>query len=549
MTKPLMSAFRGTCGWMRRLRRCVSLFCVWALLLAGCGAPDSPARLGESNGEPGGVHLHLKLGERVPILTQVVPEKGGWLLVDRLGDPLDGLELEVPAGSHDGPVTYSVSYRPIARDSDDSGMVLLSPLIQIDNGGQVAEAGVILKIPVYMYWRHFPAAWAWDEATGELEPLPVIQIEKSTVNIAARTLHQIVVTSHPYEPLEALEVSTSFDPREDMWPFANTATWGAPVDLAWGMSAGALMAALDAETQPEAPAAATRYAAGPGEGVADPMIWQDDAQGLAIVTALQQVHDRARQGRSYDPLYELTRELAGSFHVRSPRFTIDQITFYDLKLALAVTGEPQLVNASVAGGELGTTLLAYGARGNSILVADPNDDPATAPERLLTLQYGRFHPYVSSAPGVDGAPEERTYTEFSFVGQGAMSPWEEVQGAWAAGEAGDQGVLPAFTLTAEERDGAGGLVRESPLEPGGALSTAQPALTVRASTESDAPLRTTLWTAQAGAGGQPSLSLQPGEQPVGVLVEGLARWTDAAGVEQSGWRWLGFRWIRVAYTP
>ncbi len=36
-----------------------------------------------------------------------------------------------------------------------------------------------------------------------------------------------------------------------------------------------------------------------------------------------------------------------------------------------------------------------------------------------------------------------------------------------------------------------------------------------------------------------------GENRVGVYVEGMATWVDAAGETQSGWRWLGFDWITV----
>lgn len=530
------------------IRTCLyTLLAVVLALLstAGCAPSATPARIGYGSGASGGARLSLRLEPAVPVVSREFPVEGGWLLVDKLGDPLDGLELEVLPNSYDRPVRFDISYHPLAQGSDLDGLMVLSPLIALDNGGAVADTGVILKIPVYMYWRHFPAVWAYDETTGDLEPLPVIKVEKSTVNIVARSADKILVTSHPYEELEQLRVDTGFMPGRDTWPFPNTGTYAAPLGLSWAMSAAALEDILATAGPDDGQPLAERFD-GPGpEGAATRALWQDDAAGLRIVSAIQQQYDAARHGRSYDPMYEVTRELPGSFSVRSLRFTIDEVTYYSLVTALAVTGEPQLVNLSVAGGDAGLTVLAYRAEGDTIFVADPNDDPQAPPVRTLTLAYGRFRPYTSTVRLGDGPAEEYTYTEVSFLGQGAMSPGLPVSEVWANTQA-DAAELP-YRLAVLERPAGGGPAHEVALTPGGSTLVRQERVELVASSRDVTELRVRLWRADGSALPGSELVLASGETRVGVLVEGLASWVDPSGESQTGWRWLGFDWITLVH--
>jgi hypothetical protein len=47
------------------------------------------------------------------LVTQTVDLAGGVISVEKPGDPLDGLEIEVPAGSYGEPRSFEVSYAPI----------------------------------------------------------------------------------------------------------------------------------------------------------------------------------------------------------------------------------------------------------------------------------------------------------------------------------------------------------------------------------------------------------------------------------------------------
>ncbi len=521
-----------------------TLLVLAAVLVAtsGCAPGASPANIGNGSGDSGGARLSLRLDPAVPVASREFPVEGGWHLVDRTGDPLDGLELEVLPNSYDRPVRFDIAYHPLATGSELDGLMVLSPLIVVDNGGAIADIGIILKIPVYMYWRHFPAVWAYDEDTGDLEPLPVIKVEKSTVNVAVRSVDRIIVTSHPYEELEQLVVDTGFVPGRDTWPFPNRGTVTGPRGLSWGMGAAALAYYLEGAGQDRAVPLSQRYD-GPGPaGAATPDIWQDDEQGLHIASAVQAQYDAARQGRSYDPMYELTRELAGSFSVRSLRFTTDEVTFYTLVTALAVTSEPQLVNLSASGGDYGLTLIAYRSEGNTIYVADPNDDPRNPATHALVLKYGRFQPYTSQEALGDTPAQQRVYTEVSFLGQGAMSPGSGVSEVWANAEA--EAGAP-YRLAALERDASGGPAHEVVVSRGAPTVVQQERVEIVASASDIMDLRVRLWGGDGAALPADEIDLVPGENRVGVLVEGLAAWVDAAGETQSGWRWLGFDWITM----
>jgi len=513
------------------------------VVLAACG--QAPAADASTEGPGGGAHLTLTLDPLVPGLSKEIQPRGGALMVDRLGDPLDGLMLEVPAGAYDEPVTVSVSYYPIARGSDLADLKVLSPLLVVESSGSLAQVPLIVKIPVYMYWRHFPMAWAWDEVTGDLDPLPVLSVERNTVDVAIRSSARIIVTSHPYAGLERLNLDTGFVPGVDTWQFPNTGTWSCPEGLSWGMSLGALSYSLSEPSAAPGPLWG-RYD-GPAGAPATPDLWQDDVRGLRLAEALQRDFDEWRQGRPYDVIYELNRVLPGSFAVRSQRFTMDEVTFYATAVALLVTGEPQLMNVSTADGSRGLTLIAYGIQGNRILVADPNDWQRDPPERALELEYSAFNPYRSYANAQEQAAGLTTdYTVAGFVGQGALAPLDQAAGLWAEIDS-----LPgtvAYDL-AVEAEGGSDPANEMQLDPAAPFKTSRPELQVRATSPEVPELRVSLYADGSPEPESGPVALAPGENRLGVYVEGLARWAAADGTQRSDWRWLGFDWITVIREP
>jgi len=526
-------------------RKVASVLAVLAVVVAaaGChtGAPlEEVARRAGAEG----VRLSLVLGPAVAIVHGEVPASGGVLKFDDLGDPLDGLVLEVREDSYDHPVTVNIFYHPIERESELAGLDIISPLIVVDHGGQPSQEALVLRIPVYMRVRFFTSVYAYDEQTGKIEALPVLEIDKSTVTVAAQSLSMLFVTEHALEDLDSLDVDSGYRPGVDTWQFQNQGSYLTPRGNSWGMSVSSLWYYVDGPRSNGNPRLWGQYEGGPSAESPTSGFWQDDVRGLAVATAIQQAYEREREGRYYDLVYEMHRTDTGMVGLISLRLTFDEVTFYTVADAIALTHEPQLLSACADHGVQCQTLVAYKVLGPSIWVADPNDYQAHPRERVLTLRYGKFEPYRGYENLLDrAAGVETEYKKVSFLGQSALSYWNQVGEAWERGA--QQPGYPTYGLRVVERDGSGDVTREADVDVAGVLRTSQSELELRAVSDDVAETRVSLRHRQTLDVSANPLTLTMGENRVGVYVEGMATWVDAAGETQSGWRWLGFDWITV----
>ncbi|MHB1317620.1 MAG: hypothetical protein ACYCYF_03270 [Anaerolineae bacterium] len=530
---------------MSLIRKAASLIAVLAIVMAaaGCHTGDPLEEVALRAGAEG-VRLSLVLGPAVPVLRGEVPASGGVLSFDDLGDPLDGLVFEVRDGSYDHPVTVDITYHPIERESDLAGLDIISPLIVVEHGGQPSQEALVLRIPVYMRVRFFTSVYAYDDATGKIEALPVLEIDKNTVTVAAQNLSRLFVTEHALEDLDRLDVDSGYRPGVDTWQFQNQGSYLTPRGNGWGMSVSSLWYYVDGPRSNGNARLWGEYDGVPGADGPTPELWQDDVRGLGVATEIQRAYEQEREGRYYDLVYEMHRTDTGMVGLISLRLTYDEVTFYTVADAIALTHEPQLLSACADHGVQCQTLVAYKVLGPSIWVADPNDYQAHPRERVLTLRYGKFEPYRGFENVLDrAAGTETEYKKVSFLGQSALTYWHQVGEAWDRGA--EQPGYPAYGLRSVERDASGNVIREADLDTAGTLRTSQGELELRAVSDEVAETRVSLRHRELLDASHNPIPLAMGENRVGVLVEGKATWVDAAGQAQSDWRWLGFDWITV----
>jgi hypothetical protein len=528
---------------MRLFRKIASLLAVLAMLATatGCHQGDPLEEVMLRAGADG-VRLSLVLGAPVPVFSQQVPVDGAAYIFDRLGDPLDGLALQVPAGSYDHPVTFDISYQPIAPESDLAGLEAISPLIVIDSGGEAASNAVILRIPVFLRINYYTAVFAYDESTGALEGLPVLIIDKNSVTVAAQRFSRLLVTEHRLSDLEHLDVDTGFTPGVDTWQIPNEGSYETPRGNSWGMSVSALWYYLNEPGRPGGEHLWGRYGSTLGADLDTPDYWQDDSHAVEVTTAIQRNYERARGGLRYDISYEIRRMRPGMVGLISARRTPDELTFYSLASALALTRQPQLLGISAAGKGSALTLIAYKIVGTTVYVADPNDDQTNPPVRTLRLSYRDFEPYRASENASERARGvERDYQVVSFLGRSSLTCWDNVEANWT--QEASPTASEAYRLVAVKRDGAGQVTGEVDLDANSPLRTTQDRLEIRVISDNVPETRVSLVAAGALDDQANPLPLVAGENRVGVYVEGLATWVDADGQQQSDWRWLGFDWI------
>ncbi len=489
--------------------------------------------------------LTLELTPNVAVLEgATVSADGGTVSVNRPGDPLHGLAIQVPADSFGEPVSFDISYQPITGQGGTAPVKVISPLIEIDNGGAVAEAGVILRIPVKVPKDQFPMAFFYDEASGALEGLPALAFDGGSVTVATQHFSAIIVTAEDYAALEHFEVDTGFAPGKDTWQFQNRGTYTAPRGICWGMSVSSLWYYLEEPWRISGQRLWGQIDNSLGADLKTPEYWQDDDWGLKVATALQANYDSARRDRSFDIVYQLERELEGSGNLLNVRLTQDQIAFYSLVSAMALTNEPQLVNITTADGKRGHSLIAYKIEGAKVFVADPNDYQSSPPLRTLTLEDGKFSAYSASENVLDQlAGIQSGYTQIRYWGQSALTHWQQVGSLWSQGDR--QPGYPEYRLLVVERDADGNVTQEYDLDLLNPLHTTQRELELRIVPPDGVDARFSLRHFGLLDAELNPLPLAEGENLVGIYVEGKAHWVDGDGRPQTDWRWLGFDWITV----
>ena len=137
----------------------------------------------------------INVGENVNLLSETMNSNGGTITISKPGDVLDGFEIVVPENAYSNPTDFTISYSPIIDHTLGEHFNPISPLIHVDNGGEYSEDLMLVTIPVDIPENHFAMAFYFDETTGELEGMPLINETKNSITIATRHFSKFTVSS------------------------------------------------------------------------------------------------------------------------------------------------------------------------------------------------------------------------------------------------------------------------------------------------------------------------------------------------------------------
>lgn len=148
------------------------------LVLAACGKnTDSP--VGPKN--PGGTG-------QAPLATGSIPATGGFITVNKPGDPLNGFTVSLPSGAFSGSLNVTITELSNASWPRAKGIVPISPIVHIaSNQGGYAALPITIKLPAKVPANTFPVLVMYDAATHALEPLTTVAYD--SVHIVALTTH------------------------------------------------------------------------------------------------------------------------------------------------------------------------------------------------------------------------------------------------------------------------------------------------------------------------------------------------------------------------
>ncbi len=182
----------------------------------------------------------ITVGEEVEVATETIGPEGGTITVSKPGDPLDGFTIEVPEGAYQEEKTFKISYRPIERHQLGEKFNPITPLIYVDNGGDIAEDFMTVTLPANIPEGYFAMGYYYDEETGQLNALPLLDEDSTSLTIMTTHFTGIGATAANEDGLLEDPVDTGFKHGVDDWPFANQGSYVAR----GGHCSGQCMAAM-----------------------------------------------------------------------------------------------------------------------------------------------------------------------------------------------------------------------------------------------------------------------------------------------------------------
>jgi hypothetical protein len=522
--------------FMRDLNPFVSALLSISLLgLPACKKNDGPVA-------PDVIQSTIIVGASVPVAAQLISPGGGTIQVHTPGNPVDGLKIDVPAGAYSSSQTFRISYQPIQSHQLGPDFNPLTPLLTIENEEQYAAKPIIITIPVKIPRGHFAMAFFVNKVTGELEGLPLLAFDSSSITVytgdfslpssnssalaktvfGARTrgigdFFGLVVTSISDAALDLNSTYNSgFTPGVDDWQFTNWGSYLAPKGHCAGQSGAAMWYYMNARKKTGK--SLNGLLDNDGNLPNTPEIWQDDVLGYKFCSVVQD--DANFSSLSVSLLTLVQKQPLG-----------DIMTLKMFSYALRLAHNPQMV--AIYGWDgfsiVGHAMVIWKQEGRVLYVADPNY-PGNKPEgrmRRITFNGLTFDPYKSGATAADLSQSFNSIYYYRY--QSPFFNWNSIADRWAEVEnkTTGKGKFPEFTLWALDDT-----VAFVPLEDGFRKRDGDMTLSVR-TTGYTPKFRVFNEKQEEVPVSGATFHLPDGKQRIGVCV------TD------NGNHWVGFKWVQV----
>ncbi|MBR9974031.1 MAG: PKD domain-containing protein [Bacteroidetes bacterium] len=372
-----------------------------------------------------GTEGRIRTGDAVEVARGDIGADGGAITVTQSGTPVTGLSVVVGAFGYETTREFVISYAPVLSHGMGEDFLPLSPLITLENGGGYSEDPMILCIPVTLPADHFAMVFLYDEQTGDLEGLPIISLDRSSICVASRHFSAAVTrlgkrntgtTDGSYVQLIVAAVSTdrlsgkimsSFRPGVDDWEFPNHGSYRSPSGHCAGQTISAMWyysaQRLGRGEQP----LNSRF-----DQVHTDSMWMDNPHGYRLCSVVQEDIRWDERGTWWEHF-----DTTGT-----GVYTRDSLNFLAFKYAVLMTEKPQYVSVRRPSG--GHALILYGVDGDSLMIVDPNYPGAS---RGTSLRDGVLQPY-RTMPRVGHSV--KTYPTIRYYAKTAMIDYQALADRW-----------------------------------------------------------------------------------------------------------------------
>jgi len=485
-------------------------------------ASDEPAGGGRTVSRPPRPTGTVSTGPSLIVASQVVGTSGGGVKVQKPGDPLDGLEIQIPAGAYSSDRQFNISSAPISGHDFGEYFQPLSPLITIENGGEYSNGLMTVRIPVEIPPDYFAMAFYYDEETGSLEGIPFVSADETSVTVATRHFSNLTVSGIENAVLDALleaGIDSGFRPGADDWQFTNYGSYIAPGGHCAGQSLTALWYYC------ERPDGVDPFLWGlydkNGKEPATPDLWADDSYGYRFASTVHE--DINWSSFENDFMFEL-------------RGASDELAFKAFAYGMQLTGEPQEVGIySSAGG--GHDMICYRVDRGNLYIADPNYPGNT--ERRIEYSNGSFKPYNSGANAAEiEAGNGKAYETIQYCAKTATIDWARIAARWNEFKAGTIGNdrFPVYQIVVVDDEN-----NAEPLVDGYVSELKK----IRIRVDANVPLGTKVYRngVKVDRDANGKYELADGNNVIGVEI-----WGDVNNDPQNRqWQYIDFQYINVQY--
>lgn len=411
----VLSGFRWFC-----------LFSLFLILVSGCisqqgGSPTTPQITQNPH------QILISTGPTVEVKSQTVSPAGGIISINVPNNPLNGLSIEVPPHAFTKNTSFVISYSPITQHTLGQNFHPITPLIHVTNDGGYSNEFMIVKIPIKIPEGDFAAAFLYDEKSGDLEALPLIDENSTFIAVGTRHFSDIVGSSIPESHLTNITADSNFRPGVDDWQFKNYGSIVTPGGQCSGMSKSAIWYYYEQKMKRNAPSLYGLYDNNGRQPT--PSIWQDDALAYRFTSVVQKEY---RSDINSHP--EQYGEIVAT--------TTNQNFIYNMfAYSILVEGKPQLLSLmSKSDPNQRHQVIVYKASLGYLHIADPNHPGDTL--RMIGFSDGAFQKYqIDERIGNSSGK----YIVRSYVGYSQI-PWDIVWSRWSEFEEGTVGIdlFPAF---------------------------------------------------------------------------------------------------------
>jgi hypothetical protein len=382
--------------------------------------------LGQSSG-----HGRLELGQETALGSQTVAPEGGIIVINGSSSELNGMTITVPEAAYDTNIDFSISETEIKSQTFGDELHPITPLISVDNKEVLAFEPLEIKIPIKIEDDEFALGFYYDQGTGTLEGIPLLEQSSSSITLVTKHFSDFFIGMVKKGVLLGRVVDTidtTFKPGTDDFIMPNYGSSNYRGNCAGQSIAALYYFGMKRRVGWEIPLHKrfdnNDLKKSNGEPNSTPAFWQDDAKAIRFCSAMQQAFNTAwnRNGS----------EMRAYFSFKNEKNN-DENQYYALAYAMMETHMPQLL--SVSNQKSGHMIIAYKIEGDTIYVADPNrpgEERTITLDRIPTPAKGgtaKFIPYLS---GDDATSNRINYTTIAYFGTSAMVDTKVIYDYWTA---------------------------------------------------------------------------------------------------------------------